>query len=670
MKYFFGLSLALILIYTPPVLAQNIWLDELDISKMEIGWGTPHSNKSVEGKGLSIAGIKFKRGIGTHAISTFLLRLDGKGKRFMASAGVDDEAGSHASIEFYVLGDKKVLWQSGVMKKGDSPRKADIDIKDIVLLGLLVTDAGDGIDYDHADWCEARLELSDKLSSSEIAATANFVSSKPYILTPKPPDYPRINGARTFGISTGNPFLYTIPATGKRPMIYSATGLPDGLRLDSSTGRITGSIGRAGTFGIMLSVKNEMGEASRELKISSGDRICLTPPMGWNSWNCWAGSVDDSKVRAAANAMVETGLINHGWMYINIDDTWQGSRKGELNAIGPNDKFPDMKALSDFVHASGLKIGIYSTPWVTSYAKYCGGSSDNQGGLWKKEENGSDKFWRHGKYSFEENDAKQWAEWGIDYLKYDWNPNNVEAVERMKNALAKCGRDIVYSLSNSAPFELGSEWERLANCWRTTGDITDTWSSMSQIGFSQEKWRKFAAPGHWNDPDMLVVGLVGWGPELHPTNLKPDEQYTHISLWSLLSAPLLLGCDLDKLDDFTLNLLTNDEVIEVNQDPLGSQARMLSSEEGKEIWVKNLDDGSFAAGLFYVSYGRKTPAGYFNWEGTDRTKITLKASDLGISGKFKVRDLWRQQDLGLFTGQFEAEVPLHGVVLVRIAQPE
>ena len=652
-------------IAVPQVIAQSVWLDDLDLTAMELGWGNPHSRKSVEGNTLTVAGQKFERGIGTHAVSTFMLSLDGKGKRFTASVGIDDETGNKASISFYVLGDKKVLWESGVMRKGDAPRRIDLTIQDIKLLGLLVTDAGDGIDYDHGDWCDAKLELSGNRTLSEMIVKADLVNTEPYIVTPIAPDQPRINCARVFGVRPGNPFLYTIGATGKRPMTFSAKDLPDGVTLDSS-GRITGSVAQKGVYKVTLVAHNEFGRAERGLRVSVGDRICLTPPMGWNSWNCWAGAVDDGKVRTAAKAMVETGLINHGWTYINIDDTWQGLRGGEYNAIRSNAKFSDMKNLSEYVHGLGLKLGIYSTPWITSYALHCGGSSDNKDGTWKKEEMGNDKFWKHGTCSFDENDAKQWAQWGIDYLKYDMNPNNVEAVERMRNAFAGCGRDIVYSLSNSAPYHLASEWKRSANCWRTTGDITDTWASMSGIGFSQDRWREFAGPSHWNDPDMLVVGLVGWGPDLHPSRLKPDELYTHISLWSLLSAPLLLGCDLSRLDDFTLNLLTNDEVIEVNQDPLGKQARRLSRNDGKEIWVKNLEDGSFAVGLFYVASGNITPVDYFNWEGRNKTTISLKGSDLGISGKYKVRDLWRQKDLGVFDDQFEAEVPIHGVMLVRL----
>jgi len=491
------------------------------------------------------------------------------------------------------------------------------------------------------------------------------LKKKPYILTPKPSDKPRINGAKIFGVRPNRPFLFTIPATGKRPMVFSAQNLPKGLKLDKDKGQITGSVDNKGKYSVTLRAENSLGTAERQFNIIVGDKICLTPPMGWNSWNCWAAKVSADNVRASAEAMAKSGLINHGWTYINIDDTWQDRRGGKFFAIMPNEKFGDMQGLCDYVHSLGLKIGIYSTPWVTSYAGYIGGSSDNKEATWEKIEGWDNytKNHRHGKYKFDKNDAKKWAQWGIDYLKYDWNPNDAISTKRMADALLASGRDIVYSLSNSAPFDGAADWARLANCWRTTGDIRDGWNrgyfdkseqwafGIRDIWQSHRKWEQFTGPGHWSDPDMLVVGQVGWG-KLHPSRLSPDEQYTHISLWCLWSAPLLLGCPLDKLDDFTLNLLTNDEVLEVNQDPLGKQAKTVTETEDTEVLAKDMEDGSKAVGLFNLAVGDN--------------KVKVKWSELGIKGKQVVRDLWRQKDLGTFDGSFEAKVPEHGVVLVKI----
>ncbi|MBI5397690.1 MAG: alpha-galactosidase [Verrucomicrobia bacterium] len=479
------------------------------------------------------------------------------------------------------------------------------------------------------------------------------------ILTPPPPAEPRINGPSVFGVRPGSPFLYTIPATGERPMTFGVDGLPKGLSVDAASGRITGALKGAGEHRVVLRAKNARGAAEKRFRIVVGEKICLTPPMGWNSWNCWAEAVDADKVLRSARAMVSSGLLNHGWTYVNIDDTWQGKRGGKFGGLQGNEKFPDMKGLCDAVHQMGLKPGIYSTPWITSYAKFPGGSSDTRDGKWDKTMT-DQKFWRHGKFPFADADAKQWAEWGFDYLKYDWNPNDVPHVAEMSRALRRSGRDIVYSLSNTAPFANAADWARLANCWRTTGDIWDHWNKsgaewqygVSEIGFTQDRWVPFAAPGHWNDPDMLVVGWVGWGPKLHATRLTPHEQYTHISLWCLLSAPLLIGCDMERLDPFTLNLLTNDEVLAVNQDALGKQAARVGAVGAIDIFSKELEDGSRALG-------------FFNRADTPQTEVFTHLGRINLTGTQHVRDLWRQKNLADVKEKVEVTVPPHGVVLLK-----
>ena len=486
-------------------------------------------------------------------------------------------------------------------------------------------------------------------------------TAMPQIRTPKTPAVPRINGPGLFGVRPGHPFLYHVPASGERPIEFSAQNLPTGLKLDPNSGLITGQLLAPGEQAIILRAKNARGAAEKKLRIIVGETIALTPPMGWNSWNCWGSRVDADKVLRSARAMAASGLIDHGWTYINIDDAWQGQRGKKFNALQGNDKFPDMKKLCHDIHALSLKIGIYSTPWVTSYANHAGGSAETPDGAWSKptiEKRGhvNKKIlpWAIGKYSFATNDAKQWAEWGIDYLKYDWNPNEETETSEMYQALRASGRDVVFSLSNSTPFTNAPALSKIANCWRTTGDIRDTWDSMSKKGFGEEKWEPFCQRGHWNDPDMLVVGQVGWGAP-HPTRLTPDEQYTHITLWCLLSAPLLLGCDLEKLDEFTVGLLSNDEVLAVNQDSLGKQATCVDKEDDCRVYAKDLEDGSKAVGLFNISSNAPV-------------KITLQWKDLKISGTQSVRDLWRQKDHGAFQNQFALTVAPHSAELVKISR--
>jgi len=470
----------------------------------------------------------------------------------------------------------------------------------------------------------------------------------PYILTPPAAEAPRLNGARMTGARPGHPFLFAVAATGLRPMTFQAQGLPNGLTVDGNTGIISGMVSKKGDYQVTLTAVNEQGQDSNTLLIKIGDMIALTPPMGWNSWNCWGLSVDETKVLASARAMRDKGLIEHGWQYINIDDGWeipgdQEPKRDREGNILTNSKFPDMKRLGDSLHAMGLKFGIYSSPGPLT----CGGYT--------------------GSYGHEQQDARSWASWGIDYLKYDWcsydhiaKDTSLEERQKpyrvMRAALDKVDRDIVYSLCQYGMSHVWT-WGAVVggNLWRTTGDITDTWESLKGIGFSQIADAPFAGPGHWNDPDMLVVGWVGWGPSVHPTHLTPDEQYTHISLWCLLSAPLLLGCDLQHLDTFTLSLLTNDEVLAVDQDPLGQQAVPLVIDGNIQVWGKEMSDGSLALGIFNL--------------GETTVTYPLDLYKVSSTGHVNVRDLWRQKNLGEMFDTFQSNIPAHGVILVKFVKP-
>jgi len=488
------------------------------------------------------------------------------------------------------------------------------------------------------------------------------------ILTPPAPASPRINGPNVFGVRPLSPFLYTIPATGDRPMTFGVQDLPEGLALDSVSGKITGSIARAGEYPVILRASNAKGTNEKRFRIVVGEHIALTPPMGWNSWNCWAWVVDQQKVLRSARALARSGLINHGWTYVNIDDTWQGVRGGPHRAIMPNERFPDMKGLCDTIHTLGFKAGIYSSPWITTFAGYRGGSSDSANGWWEHLQN-YEANKRLGKYSFTANDAAQFGEWGIDYLKYDWSPNDVPHTTEMAQALRATGRDIVFSLSCGAPFDQAADWARLSNCWRVTGDIGDAWGKppeswkhgIAEIAFEQDRWAPYAGPGHWNDPDMLEIGYVGGGPNLHPTNLTPDEQYTHISMWCLLSAPLLIGCDLDRLDAFTLSLLTNDEVLALDQDALGKQSVRVTTEGPVDVYMKDLEGGSRALG-------------FFNHDSTARTMTFKNLGMLGFTSRQHVRDLWRQTDLPDVADPtrdtLDMTIPGHGVLLYRLTSAD
>jgi len=303
-----------------------------------------------------------------------------------------------------------------------------------------------------------------------------------------------------------------------------------------------------------------------------------------------------------------------------------------------------MNGLTAYIHRLGLKAGLYSSPGETT----CGGYA--------------------GSYGFEEKDARQWADWDFDYIKYDWcsyykfydttkDTSNIAELQKPYRALGdglkKVNRDIVYSLCQYGMGNVG-KWGHMVGgtSWRISRDVHDTWTSMAGIGFAQAGKEVNAGPGHWNDEDMLVIGMVGWGPKLRQTRLSADEQYTHVSLWSLLASPLLIGCDMTRMDAFTKNLLTNDEVIAINQDPMGKQASRVYVDGRLEIWVKELEDGSKAVGLFN--------------RGIFSKKINTDWKAIGVEGQQLLRDAWRQKDIGTFDKSFKTELPAHGVKLIIV----
>lgn len=638
----------------------DTWLDDLPIATFSEG--IPSVNLKVNGAGepMQLGNIVYQRGLGIHSTGVLSFMMNEKALSFSAMVGVDDKANKETVASFYVIGDRKILFESGEMRVGDVPKKVTVSLAGIKRLGLLVLNKTE-VSRNYSDWADARLTmLGDNLP-------ANILNDGDrYILTPASPKEPKINSPVIFGATPGNPFLFTIAATGVRPLSFSAENLPKGLSIDSKTGIITGKVMDRGIYHAKMKAKNQFGTTVKELLIKIGDTISLTPPIGWNGWNSWARDIDGDKVLASANAMVNRGLSNHGWTYINIDDAWQGQRGGKWNALLANDKFPDFKNLIDQVHAKGLKLGVYSTPWISSYAGYAGASSNFKNGEYPDSIKNNKRAFRYiGKYRFENEDALQMAAWGVDYLKYDWRIE-LNSAERMSTALKKSGRDIVYSISNSAPFALVKDWARVTNAWRTGPDIRDSWLSLFVSAFTLDKWAPYNGPGHWNDPDMMILGNVTTGSKLHPTRLTPDEQYSHVSMFSILAAPLLIGCPIEQLDDFTLNLLTNDEVIEIDQDPLGKSGRLMSDDGDVQVWLKPLQDGSYAVGMFNIDGYQKTPQSYFRWGDEKPRSFKLDLTKLGLEGKWTIRDVWRQKNLGTYADSFTTNIRHHGVVMIRL----
>ena len=357
--------------------------------------------------------------------------------------------------------------------------------------------------------------------------------------------------------------------------------------------------------------------------------VARTPPMGWNSWNHFGLNINDAVIRAQARALASSGLKDAGYEYVVIDGGWEGYHDAAGN-FRPNIlKFPDMKALADYVHGLGLKIGIHDSPGPVT----CAG--------------------REASYGHEEQDAKTFAAWGMDFVKYDWcsgdlvyKPDQMRAAyEKFHQALLNAGRPMVYNLCQ---YGIQDVWEWGAsvggNMWRTTGDIRDSYDSMVKIGFEQNGLEKYAGPGHWNDPDMLEIGNGG---------LNAEESRTQMSLWAILAAPLFAGNDLTQMSPDTLAILANREVIAVDQDRAGIQGRRVWQQGPMEIWMKPLADRSLAVGLFNRDEHAMT--------------ITLRLSDIGVGGAARLRDLWAHSDLGAVHDSYTAEVPRHGVVLLRVS---
>jgi alpha-galactosidase len=657
--------------------AGTVSLETLDLKLMSSGWGSALANRAVTTNPLSIGGTVYDRGIGTHAPSRWVLALDGRATEFRAEVGVDDQvkAGQPGSVEFVVIAGEDEIWRSGALKPGQPAKPVRVPLSGVRQLILDVEDAGNGRSHDHADWAAAEIDFSGE--PPRAVAAPVVPEEEAVILTPPAPRAPRIHGPKIYGARPGKPFLYRIPATGERPMVFAAEGLPAGLELDPQGGIVRGATPPRGDHKVTFTARNAHGTDARSFTIVAGDTLALTPPMGWNHWYTHYNRITDATMREAADVMITSGMADHGYQYVNIDDCWMnaaatgkyqpdpkrvGPERKADGSIQPNAYFPDMKGLADYIHAKGLKAGLYTSPGP----KTCAGFG--------------------GALGHEAQDAKTFADWGYDFLKYDWcsygriaadgspadpaipawgkGPPTLAGYQypfrKMGELLKRQGRDIVFNLCQ---YGMGDVWtwgaEVGGHSWRTTGDLglekASRLPGFYAIGMRTAKLHEFARPGAWNDPDYILIGWYGNArglrePEKAP--LTPNETYSYMSMWSLMAAPLFFSGDMSKLDAFTINVLCNPEVIGVNQDALGRQARIVRQSETEFVLAKPLEDGSLAVGLFALGRGRQT--------------IAVSWKDLGVEGPRRVRDVWRCTDAGTADGEWKADVPRHGVSLVRL----
>jgi alpha-galactosidase len=369
-------------------------------------------------------------------------------------------------------------------------------------------------------------------------------------------------------------------------------------------------------------------------RLQAADGLAPTPPMGWNSWNKFGCNVSEQLIEQAADAMVASGMKDAGYQYVVIDDCWQVSRDADGRIVADAERFPHgMKAVADYVHAKGLKFGLYSDAGTGTCQK------------------------RPGSKDHEVIDAKTYASWGVDYLKYDWcnttGQDTRDAYARMSRALATSGRPIVFSICEWGSTRPWLWAPGIGQLWRTTGDIRDCWDcgnparggGVVHIIDLVADLYPYAGPGHWNDPDMLEIGNGG---------LTVAEERAHFSFWALFAAPLMAGNDLSAMTAETRDILTNREVIAIDQDPLGMQGRKVWNSGSQEVWMKPLADGSRAVILFN--------------RGTEASDITVNWADIGLfpGGQATVRDLWTKTDAGVVSDHYSTHVGPHDVAMLRV----
>ena len=544
------------------------------------------------------------------------------------------------------------------------------------------------------------LAAANVLSNQILSPDTNLTQREQQIVAAAKPDAaPHFNGAQVTGIRPGTPFIYSLAVSGERPVTFSAKSVPAGLKLDPQTGIITGTLSKPGSYKLKVQAQNSAGAARTEIRIVCGQNLALTPPMGWNSYDAYGDSVRESEVLTNAE-WLKKHLQPFGWDTVVVDFRWYDqlasdkpqNPKGDLideygRCIPAPNRFPSatngvgFKALADQIHAMGLKFGIHimrgiprlavesnlpiaGSTFTAAQAALPVGDPNRQC-VWNQDMFGVNATNAAGK-AWYDSVAKQYASWDVDYIKCDDIANlqrgriyDAEEIEALSTALKNSGRSIVLSLSPGAtPASHGAHVARFANLWRISPDFWDNWHSLNHNFDLFARWTPYTGPGHWPDGDMIPFGhICQRNCDVHPdrwTRFTRDEQLTLMSLWSLASSPLMLGMNLPDNDAWTTAILSNPEVLAIDQDPLGKPAQRITNLNGPEIWVKPLADGSRAVGFFNRT--------------SQPVKVDLQWHDLhksGIRSRPDVRDLWLRQDLGR-QKEFITELPAHGCMLVRI----
>jgi hypothetical protein len=685
-------SLLMVVVCSATFAEQSVWLSSLDLTKATQGFGKPQADKSVDGHPISLDGKVYDHGFGTHSPGLLIIDLNGGAKRFMATVGIDDEVqNGRGSAEFEVLGDgRKLLWRSGILRQGQVPKEVDIDLTGVKQIMLRVTTGGDGYEFDHADWADAQFIVTGNMPHT--VSIPPLTKEEAIWMMPHR-SAPHIHPPYVVGVRTGAPLIWTVPVSGNRPLHYTVKDLPHNLKLNAETGTITGVLEKAGNYPIHIQVKNRAGHDEHVVYVKAGETIALTPPMGWNSYDCFGDDVVESEVLANAR-YVSKYMQPFGWDTIVVDYRWYdpgassapnntGARAGAeltMDAYGrllpsPN-RFPSaadgkgFKGLAEMIHAMGLKFGIHIMRGIPRNAVKANLPIEGSSFRAADAANTSDMCgWCPDMYgvrgdtpagqAYYDSIFRLYASWGVDYVKMDdtSSPYHTDEISAVHNAILKSGRSIVYSLSpGETPIEDAAHVKTHANMWRVSGDFWDNWQSLSHEFELAMRWHDSMGPGYWPDADMLPLGHISISGRSvgldRRTDFTKPEQVTLISLWSLLPSPLMVGANLPDNDPWTLALLTNPEVLAINQDESGSAAYRVSSNDETQIWAKHLADGSIAVGLF-------------NLDDFD-TSMSFKWAELGIKGKWKVRDLWLRKEMGTADNHISFSIPAHGARLLLL----
>ena len=469
----------------------------------------------------------------------------------------------------------------------------------------------------------------------EIAAYRPSREGSPYFTCPS-----------VWGVSPGKPILFRIPLLGQRPLKLTASGLPEGVELEEDTGILSGACAE-GEYPIALHAENALGSADKALLLRvREDGARRTPLLGFTSWNAFGQYITQEKILETARLMDELGLADYGYQYVNIDSGWQGEYGGKLHAIQPNEKFPDMRALADAIHARGMKLGIYSTPMQKAWGgyEYPGCTRGQLDPAYVNVHFGV------GKIHCEPQNAAQWAEWTIDYLKYDWRPCDTHNAELMKKALMEQDRDIPMCVTVAAGIGDAKWWSTYCCSWRDNRDSMSEWDNV-RTRFDSDHWARWTNPGHYFDQDMLETGVTFW----HENRLSEDEQIIAYTNRAMFPSPIQISCDLTKLTDFDLALLMNEEVIAVNQDALSVGAvcmleKRTRDEQGNaacdlKVYWRPLENGDQAWAFFNLG----TTEEHIEWP----------------VGQENVRDLWAKKDIPAPGGKLSMTLLPHTVRLLR-----